>query len=229
MENSQKELCLEVLNRLSEAGILKHTIIVGSWCTLFYKNYFTTPDYFSALTTRDMDLLIPFPQAINKHVDIAELLEDLGFIVGFSGSQGYIRLEHPELILEFLVPERGRSSEKPYSLPQLGLNAQALRFMDFVTKYTISIKADNIDLTLPHPACFALQKLIIMSRRKSTDKASKDKDSAIRILNALISEGKEQTIIDIFLAMPKKWQKMVIKQLTEITDEPILNLLSDHK
>ena len=76
-----------------------------------------------SLKTRDIDLLIPRPSEIKAKTDVVELLKDLGFIVGFSGSKGYIRLEHPELVVEFLVPERGRGSDKPYTLSQLGLNA----------------------------------------------------------------------------------------------------------
>ena len=125
MEKSQLELCTEVLHRLDKTGILQHIVLVGSWCTFFYKDFFSGKKYMTSLTTRDMDLLIPDPRNIHTKVDVAELLKDLGFIVGFTGLKGYMRLEHPELIVEFLVPEKGRGSNKPYPLPQLGLNAQA--------------------------------------------------------------------------------------------------------
>lgn len=137
MEKSQYDLCIEVLRRLDKAGILKDIILVGSWCTLFYKDFFGGKKYMTSLKTRDMDLLIPQPRTIKVKVDVSQLLQDLGFVVGFTGSQGYIRLEHPQLIVEFLVPERGRGSNKPYSLPQLGLNAQALRFVEFLSQNTI--------------------------------------------------------------------------------------------
>lgn len=72
-------------------------VLVDSLCTLFYKNFFGSKKYMNSLTTRDMDLLIPQPRAIKTKVDVAELLKDLGFIVGFTGSQGYIRLSGPAL------------------------------------------------------------------------------------------------------------------------------------
>lgn len=106
MEQSQSDLCIEVLRRLDKAGLLKGIILVGSWCTLFYKDYFRDPEYMKPLVTRDVDLLIPRPRAIRTKTDVAELLKDIGFVVGFTGSQGYIRLEHPQLIVEFLVPEK---------------------------------------------------------------------------------------------------------------------------
>ena len=98
MEKSQYDLCIEVLRRLDKAGILKDIVLVGSWCTLFYKKFFSGKKYMTSLTTRDMDLLIPQPRTIKVKADVAELLKDLGFVVGFTGSQGYIRLEHPQLI-----------------------------------------------------------------------------------------------------------------------------------
>ena len=60
--------------------------------TLFYKDFFGEDEYSPTLTTRDIDLLIPVPKDIKVKADVADLLKDLGFIVGFTGSQGYIRL-----------------------------------------------------------------------------------------------------------------------------------------
>ena len=225
MEKSQYDLCVEVLRRLDKAGILKDIVLVGSWCTVFYKDFFASKKYITSLTTRDMDLLIPQPRAIKAKVDIAELLKDLGFIVGFTGSQGYIRLEHPQLIVEFLVPERGKGSDKPYSLPQLGLNAQALRFLEFLSQDTIKSKVGSINVTLPHPANFALHKLVVMGRRPKAEKQAKDKDAAIKILNALIDTEQSITIKNVFQAMSKRWQGMVKKQLTDITEKRILEAL----
>ena len=225
MEKSQYDLCVEVLHRLDNAGVLKDIVLVGSWCTLFYKEFFSGKKYMPSLTTRDMDLLIPHPRAIKAKADVAELLKDLGFVVGFTGSQGYIRLEHPQLIVEFLVPERGRGSNKPYSLPQLGLNAQALRFLEFLSQNTITSKVGSVTLTLPHPANFALHKLLVMSRRPKAEKRAKDKEAALRILNALLDSDRSDTIKNAFQAMPKRWQGIAKKQLTDITEEKILEVL----
>jgi hypothetical protein len=225
VEKSQYDLCVEVLRRLDKAGILKHVVLVGSWCTIFYKDFFAGRKYMTSLTTRDMDLLIPQPRSIKAKVDVAELLKDIGFVVGFTGSQGYIRLEHPQLIVEFLVPERGKDSDKPYSLPQLGLNAQALRFIEFLSQDVITLKVGSVKVTLPHPANFALHKLLVMSRRPKTEKQAKDKEAAIKILNALIDSEQSNTIKNTFKTMPKKWQGIIKKQLTDITEKEILEVL----
>jgi len=224
VEKSQYELCIEVLRRLDKAGILSHTVLVGSWCTIFYKQYFTAIRYHPLIRTRDIDLMIPHPSAIKTKVDVAELLKELGFIVGFTGSKGYIRLEHPHLIIEFLVPETGKGFDKPYPLPQLGLNAQALRFLDFFTQHTITTTVEKMAITLPHPANFALHKLLILNRRNVPEKTAKDKDAAIQILKALIEKREQHIVRAVYDSMTRRWQTKIKKALTEFQDKDILSI-----
>ncbi len=225
MEKSQYELCLEVLRRLDRIGVLKHVVLVGSWCTWLYRDYFASQAYAPSLKTRDIDLLLPRPTEIKSRADVADLLRDLGFVVGFTGRGGYIRLEHPQLIIEFLVPEKGRPSEKPYPLPNLGLNAQALRFLDFLAQNTIAAKLKEITVTLPHPAHFALHKLLVLSRRPTPEKQRKDKAAALRILQALIGKGEEDLIRRAFNRMPQGWQAKVKAQLRDPLERRVLAVL----
>ncbi|MFC1635276.1 GSU2403 family nucleotidyltransferase fold protein, partial [Planctomycetota bacterium] len=204
MAKNQYELCAEVLKRLDNAGVLKDMVLVGSWCTFFYKGFFGEGYYMIPLKTRDMDLLIPAPSKTKVHVDVAELLRDLGFIVGFTGSEGYTRMEHPDLIVEFLVPERGRGSSKPYPLPKLGLNAQPLRFLEFLAQNTITTLVEGVSVRLPHPANFALHKLVVLSRRTDHVKQAKDKEAAMRVLEVLIDERREDSIRKAFNTMPRR-------------------------
>jgi hypothetical protein len=223
---NQYNLCIDVLRRLESAGILQHIVLVGSWCTLFYKEYFEGTSYAPLLKTRDIDLLIPEPSRIKTKVDIADLLKEMGFVVGFTGSQGYIRLEHPELIVEFLVPEKGKSTDKPYPLPQLGVNAQALRFLDFLSERTITVHIQGMTITLPHPVHFALQKLIILQRRADRAKSSKDEEAAQRILHSLIRKGEKKLVRDMFNAMPPRWQKLVRKAVSKLNDPEVANVFA---
>jgi len=225
VEKSQYELCTEVLRRLDKAGVLKNVVLVGSWCTLFYKEFFGRTRYLVSLITRDMDLLIPRPSAIKAKVDVAELLKDLGFVVGFTGSKGYIGLQHPQLIVEFLVPERGKGSDEPYPLPQLGLNAQPLGFLEFLTQNTITTKVGTTTVTLPHPANFALHKMLVLTRRPAQGKQMKDRQAAIRILSALIDKGQGNLITDVFHTMPRRWQSKVKKQFKDLAEKKILDVL----
>jgi hypothetical protein len=43
-----------------------------------------------------------------KDLDVYKFIEDLGFMEVFQGSKGYMKTEHPDLTIAFLVPKRGR-------------------------------------------------------------------------------------------------------------------------
>ena len=137
MEKKQYELCLIVLQRLHDAGVLNGMILIGSWCIPFYAKYFGHIKYLKTIRTRDVDFLIPSPCSFKKDINLPELLKDLGFVIGYKGSKGYIKLEHPELMVEFLVPEKGRGTDGPIQIPRLGVNAVALRFLHFLSDNTI--------------------------------------------------------------------------------------------
>lgn len=209
MEKNQYELCVSVLKRLHEKELLDHIILIGSWCMPFYKEYFSDVEYLSTIKTRDVDFLIPFPKNIRTNTDIPKLFKDLGFIVGFSTAKGYMRLEHPDLIIEFLVPEKGRGTDKPIDVAQLKINATALRYLNILSEKTIKVRVTNFDVLLPHPATFALHKLIISNRRQQKDKSTKDKIMAIEILNALIRKKNSGYIRSYFTLLPVKLQKII--------------------
>lgn len=225
MEKNQYELCLEVLRRLEKAGVLENAVLIGSWCLPFYEDYFSGVDYAPSIKTRDIDFLIPQPALIKSKTNVSELMKDLGFIVGFKGREGYIVLEHPELEVEFLVPEKGRSFNKPVPLPQLGLNAQALRFLELLAQDTIQVKAKDITLTLPHPANFALHKLIVASRRRQKDKAAKDREAGLKVLKALIEKREIVRVKGVFSSLPVKWQAMIVKELKGAEETDLIQIL----
>lgn len=228
MEKSQYNLCIKVLRRLDKSGILGQIVLAGSWCTLFYEKYFKSVRYVSMVKTRDIDFFIPEPRMIKQSVDVAELLKDMGFIIGFTGSQGYIRLEHPELIVEFLVPEKGRGTDKPYKLPQLGLNAQALRFMELLSQNTITVEVQKMRIVLPHPVNFGLHKLLVQQRRPNKAKSAKDLQDAERVLRAVVEKGETALIKKTFGSMPKKWQSRIKESIKSIQENGFLEFLQGH-
>ena len=131
------------------------------------------------------------------------------------------------MLLEFLVLEKGRGIDKPFPLPKLGINAVALRFLSFLSVNTIKVKVKDFYVTLPHPANFALHKLIIFQRRLKQDKAVKDRNIAIEILKSLIDKGESSIIKEVFNSIPKKWQSRIIKGLSKSEDRDILVVLGN--
>lgn len=222
MEKKKFDLCREVLRRLAAAGILDRVLLVGSWCMPAYESYFRGGGAFPVLRTRDLEFLIPVPPRFAKKTDLHALLQDLGFIVDYKGETGHILFQHPDLILEFLVPARGRETGRPFPLPDLGINAQALRFMDALARSPIELKLLDATVRAPHPADFALHKLLIASRRKETAKAEKDRNQAVSLLRALQDAGEMALVKEIFRGMPKSWQSTIRKELAALGETDLL-------
>lgn len=225
MEKQQYKLCVEVLRRLDKAGVLNNLILVGSWCIPFYQDYFKTVKYSSSIRSRDIDFMVPGSIKLKAKVDLVELLKDLGFVVGFQGREGYIRLEHPDLAIEFLVPEKGRGSNKPFPLKELSINAQPLRYLSLLTQRVINAEVEGVKISLPHPAVFAFHKLIIAQIRRNKDKEAKDKEQAVRILRALIDKGELATTKKFLSCMLLKWQVKVLASLKEMGEPEFLAVL----
>ena len=161
MPSRQYEVCLGVLRRLSDAGVLDHLVLIGSWCLVLYREYFHDAGAFPAVRTRDMDFLVPSLTKPRSKIDIPALLKDQGFIAGLRGHAGVMLLEHPELLIEFLVAERGRGGKDVQEVPRLGVNAQPLRFLDIAMMNTVQLHFGDVLVTAPHPAAFALHKLLV--------------------------------------------------------------------
>lgn len=220
MAKSQYEVCADVLRRLHKAGVLDHVVLIGSWCMLFYQDFFRMEGYVPSIRTRDIDVLIPLPPRFPVHVDLPPLLGELGFVMAFKGRQGYMQFMHPDLMLEFLVPERGRGGDKPYDVPSLGVNAQALRYLDLLLRGAIALKFERIPIRVPHPANFAVHKLIISTRRKA--KAEQDRDQAVKVLKALRETGDLDSARRVMEFIPDSWRRTAKQALKASGEEGLL-------
>jgi len=224
VEKNPYRLCEEVLRRLRDAGVLDGLVVIGSWCVLFYEAYFQSRDYAPTIRTRDLDLAVPIPPRFPQNVDVTSLLKELGFVIDFRGSEGYIRFLHPDLILEFLVPERGRPASKPFDIPALGINAQPLRYLDLLLAHIVTVTFRGIEVHLPHPANFSLHKLIVAGRRHS-EKADRDRDQAILVMGALSDHGEEEQLRQAYAGLPGKWQRAVRNGLHDRAEADLLTIL----
>ena len=218
------DLCLEVLRRLEKAGVLRGLVLIGSWCAYFYPDYFGGETTLTPLRTRDIDFLIPTPPKFKGEIRVGELLEDLGFVPDRFG-EGHVRLSHPELIIDFLVAEKGRGTDKPYPVKALGIKAQPLRFVSLLSDDVVGVKSHGLSLTLPHPVNFGLQKLIISGRRAGKDKRAKDRLQAVEVLRAVIDRGDGDVIRKKFRTLPAGWRKSVLEGLKMTGAEDLKTLL----
>jgi len=198
------------------AGLLDELVLVGSWCLPAYRDYFAGTGRVRTLRTRDLDFLVPLPSKLSKRVDMSELLDDLGFVMGHRGAEGFAILQHPELLVEFLVPERGRGTTRAVDLPLLGMNAQSLRFMDIPMMALIEATLHDVTVRLPHPACFGLHKLLVAPRRKTPERRDRDADIGAHILELLLTKGETLTVQSIFSQFPASWRKVIAAELKRI-------------
>lgn len=213
-----------VLKKFKDVGLLDEVILIGSWSMYFYTKYFSKTKYIPSIRTRDIDFLVPLPIRSGKKIDVVAVLKDDGFLVTFD-HKGLMKLEHPEIIIEFLVPEKGKGTNRPIKLPKLGVNAQALRFLNLLAQNTITIELDEIKVKVPHPAAFGLHKLIVAERRKSEDKFLKDKSAALSVIDALVKAGEAPQIKEMFENMPSPWRKKVLYVLKNADREDITEIL----
>ena len=166
----------------------------------------------SAQRTADLDILVPNPPRIHKEIDVSLILNKLGFDRQVSPLDGYEKYVHPDLDVEFLTPERGRGREKPYTIDKLHVNAQGLRYLDLIQSHVMEISFRRILLNVPEPAAYVLHKFIVSGRRNKTFKREKDIETARQIGEYLLEhENQRKKMREIYLGMPEKWKKDLMK------------------
>lgn len=224
----QNNLFLATLNALHKSGALKDVILIGSWCHYFYRIQFKNAPEIPVVRTMDIDFLIPNPPKKLKDINIPDLLYDLDFIPKHNYITGNTKYVHPELELEFLIPELGRGKgSKPYEIPKLHINAVGLRFLNLLQSNTMKIKYKNIEVIVPEPAAFVLHKFIIQERRKNKEKQKKDLFAAVSIGEYLLQRKEQQTKMKvIFNSLPKKWQSNILRNV-EANSTSIFDYLSE--
>lgn len=223
--SNQSDLVYKILQSLEKAGILKHLIVVGSWCLYFYKLHFKETDILPVIKTRDIEFDVSNLKKSSTKFNIARLLKEFGFLEDFQSKEGFIRFVHQDIIVEFLVPEKGRGSDAPYALPGYGINAQPIRFLNFLEEEVITVDYEGLSVNVPHPALFSIHKLIVSQRRPPTkpEKSENDIKQALAVWDMLVSMGEKEKIKKILSEIPKGWLKLVKKALDKADEVDKLN------
>jgi len=189
-------------NNLFEEGVE----LIGSWCFQLYVKHLGAK--FFPLRTQDVDFLIPYPFRGKEHKDLIEQLEKIGFKKDFT-AEGHLFLWSSDLKIEFLTPQKGKGIQGSIKIKALGINAIPLRFVSLLLKNPITVKEEGIDIKLPNPANFCLHKLLIVSRRRKTEKRLKDLQQAICTFPAV----EKKYLKEVFNSLPKKWKKSIFAAL----------------
>jgi hypothetical protein len=222
----ENDLFFTILIRLDKEEVLQDIILIGGWCSLVYKEYFGNPVEISMQRTADLDFLVPNPPRIHKDVDVSLILEELGFDRKVSLLDGYEKYVHPDLEVEFLTPERGRGRGKPYTIDKLHINALGLRYLDLIQSHTMKTSYNGISINVPEPTAYVLHKFILSDRRKKPFKREKDIETARQLGEYLLDQERQRNKMrEIYLSMPEKWKKDLIK-IVKGTSEKIYTFLN---
>ena len=208
------ELCRELLTRLDRAGVLKGRVLVGGWCGYFYKYFFS---YLALpLEPREVDFAAvaasPTRQASSG---LLEAMKPAGFSADIL-CDGYVRLAHRDLIVEFLVPT---------PVKRRRLDAELADSMDFLLTDPVTVHAAGLAVKLAHPVRFAFQKLILSRRSRKADKRERDRRQAVETLDAVFGRGEGEQAVSVFRELPQGWKKAVTAGLQDAGRAELARLL----
>lgn len=181
---------LKVIGRLADYGFFRAGgVLVGTHAFLAYGNMLglrwgdssRTQDIDFAHSGKRVSLALPATVDAKTHSAIESL--EMGFlpVTGLSGKAGatYLNPKEPEFRLDFLtVPHR--KGEEVFVHPQLNVPLQPLKFMAFslenIQQAVLFDAGNAVLVSLPHPAHYALHKLIVYGEREGTFAAKSTKD-----------------------------------------------------
>ncbi len=199
-----------ILKDLQEANVLKHVVLIGSWCQEFYRHHYEDSFEIPATRTMDADILIPQRLKIEKPVDLFEVFKKRGFVPKIHYKSGLVKFIHRELTFEFLTNAGAKPEEKQKRFDDLNIVAQELHFMNIPQKYYMTVEYKELTLNIPEPEAFALHKLIVSQRRINPEKKTKDTDTTRGMFQFF--KGKDhhvKRLYQIIEEIPKGWQKKI--------------------
>jgi hypothetical protein len=214
---------------------LTHVVIVGGWAHRLHRFHpLATPQEYQPIRTRDVDLAFsldaPLEGDIREALDKAEFKAELSS--EFTPPVTHYRLgeEDAGFYAEFLTVKKGdglkRDKQPDTTVSKAGITAQKLRHLDLLLEamWLLRIEAESmpvsrpVDLLVPNPVSFIIQKLLIHKRRDAQKKAQ----DILYIHDTLelfgASLGKLRTVWEdeVRLKMPARTAKRAILVATDL-------------
>jgi hypothetical protein len=213
-----------------------HLVIVGGWAHRLHRFHpLATAQDYQPLRTRDVDLAFSPPAPLDG--DLREALSKAGFKEELSGEYTppvtHYRLaeEDAGFYAEFLPAKQGsglrRDGKPDRTVSKAGITAQKLRHLDLLLEGPWKVRVGPetkapierpVDLVVPNPVSFIVQKLLIHKRRDADKKAQ----DVLYIHDTLelfgSSLGKLRTVWEdeVRTKMPKPTAKRAIAVATEL-------------
>lgn len=133
-------------------------------------------------------------------------------------------------LVEFLTPAFGEETIR--DLPALGVDAQALNYLDFLIAEPIhaaAIYRSGVLVQVPRPERYGIHKLIVADRRRDgagSLKASKDREQAALLIEAMAEDRPDDLRLAYVTAMDvgPRWREHIANSLIRMNDtKNILN------
>ncbi len=209
--NEHVESCLSFFGE--EVGILDEILFIGAWARYFYRGLFQGEGRYQArLATKDLDILLSQrKKRAKRQVDVHKKLVESGYEKKFSHS-GLIKYYRDALELEFLIPARGAPSDKPVNVEAYNLKAQELAYLEMLWRRPILVSYAGYDVRVPDPVDFAVQKLVISSRRAKGASAEQDRRDAEEVLYALSEKADFEMVVRERLGKLNRKQMQAVKK-----------------
>ena len=218
-----------VIRRLADYGFFNAGgVLVGTHAFLAYGNMLgvrwgdtsRTQDVDFAHAGKRMAIALPGDVQIDAHAAIESL--QMGFlpVVTIAGRAGasYATPSDPDFQLDFLTPLH-RGADEPYTHPQLKVTLQPLKFMEYlledVQQAALFAAEGVVVANVPHPARYALHKLIVFGERGASRRVKANKD--LRQSAALLSFYKTSSTYEIeaawkdLLARGPGWRERALR------------------
>ncbi|MCK5764010.1 MAG: hypothetical protein KAH05_07815 [Clostridiales bacterium] len=187
MTENQLQKFWEIIASFEKNELLEHLMIIGSWAEVIYQEGNVVKDFKATSRTYDLDFLIKSRfKKFNPPKDVAKILENQGFELEHRYPDGFWKFDYFDksiaLYVEFLVPEIGRGVKRPVNFEQYKLKATALRHLEILSDYAITVNANGYDVLVPAPTAYVLQKMII-NKERELEKQLKDQRAIDNILS----------------------------------------------
>jgi hypothetical protein len=130
-------------------------------------------------------------------------------LMGASGAGAtYFDPKDPESLIDFLTPLH-RGGTTPYRLERLGITVQPLKFMEFslqdVQQAAVFAGSGVAVVNVPHPARFALHKLLVAGERPASRIATSNKDSLqAAALLSVLAETMSEAVRDAWMGLMQR-------------------------
>jgi hypothetical protein len=201
---STEDLFLRLLQELDKGGVLQQIVLIGSWALPIYRRFFDDDPEIPILRTTDVDFLVGNPPKITSPMDIQRSLSELGFEPAWAVSGGYCKYVHPDMEVEFLIPEKGAGVSHAIEIEDLNVTAQPLRYLSIAYDYSMPVEYHGLRVRVPEPEAFVLLKLLVLPRRKDAAKSEKDIVTASVLGSYLLKRPDRSVLLKLlFDELPK--------------------------